>query len=71
MHNEQTNAHLIDSLLYCSVFIAPACFNANASSSGNFYSVTAKLHKRVHAALLVFFKKLSHCLFRNVKTIKH
>jgi len=31
MHNEQTNAHLIDSLLYCCLFIAPTCFNANAS----------------------------------------
>jgi hypothetical protein len=42
MYNEQTNAHLIDSLLYCSVFIA------YASSSGNSNSLPAKLHKRVN-----------------------
>jgi hypothetical protein len=28
MYNEQTNAHLTDSLLYCSIFIAPTSFNA-------------------------------------------
>jgi len=32
MYNEQTNAHLIDSLFYCSLFITPTCFNTNASS---------------------------------------
>jgi hypothetical protein len=31
MYNEQTNAHLIENLLYCSVFIVPTCFNANMS----------------------------------------
>jgi hypothetical protein len=70
MYNEQTNAHLIDSLLYCSLFIAPTCFNANAPSSGSSYSVPAKLHKCVHAVLVVFLKKLSHLFFRNVKTLK-
>ena len=56
MYNEQTNAYLIDSLLYYSLFIAPAYFNANASSSRSSHSVPAKLHKHVHALLVVFFK---------------
>jgi len=55
MYNEQTNAHLTDFLLHCSLFIAPTCFDANASSSGSSQSVPAKLHKRVHAVLVVFF----------------
>jgi hypothetical protein len=54
MYNEQTNARLINVLLYCSILIAPTYFNANASSSGSSYSLPAKLHKRVHAVLLVF-----------------
>jgi hypothetical protein len=49
MYNEQTNTHFIDSLLYCSLFIVPTCFNANASSSGSSYSRPAKLRKDVHA----------------------
>jgi len=49
--------HLLDSLLYCSLFIAPMCFNVNASSSGSCHSVPAKLHKCIHAVLVVFFKK--------------
>ena len=32
---EQTNAHLIDCLSYCSLFIAPACFNANTSHTSD------------------------------------
>jgi hypothetical protein len=32
MYNEPSNAHPIDSLLYCSIFIATTCFNTNASS---------------------------------------
>jgi hypothetical protein len=36
---KKTNEHLIDSLLFCSLFIAPTCFNANASSSGSSYSL--------------------------------
>jgi hypothetical protein len=71
MYTVQTNTHLIDSSLYCSIFIAPTCFNANASSSGSSYSVPAKLHEHVHAVLVVFFKKLSDSLFRIVKTFKH
>jgi hypothetical protein len=71
MHNVQTNAHLIDSLLHRSIFIAPTCFNAKASSSESSYSVPAKLHKRVHAVLVVIFKKLSDSLFRIVKTLQH
>jgi hypothetical protein len=55
MYNEQTNTHLIDSLLHGSLIIAATCFNANASSSGSSYSLSAKLHKRVHAVLVVFF----------------
>jgi hypothetical protein len=60
MYNEQTNAHFIDSLLYCSLFIAPACFNANMSSSGSSYLLPAKVHKRVHAVLVVFFLRSLH-----------
>jgi hypothetical protein len=45
MYDKQTNAHLIDSLIYCSLFITPTCFKASASSSGSSYSVPAKLHK--------------------------
>ena len=55
-YNEQTNAHLIDSLLYYSLYIAPAYFNNNTSSSGSTHSVPAKLRKRVHALLVVLFK---------------
>ena len=58
MCNEQTNAHLTDSLLYCSLFIAHTLFNANSSFSGTSHSVPAKLriHKRVHADFVVFLK---------------
>jgi len=42
-------------LLYGSLFIAPTCFGANASSSGSSDPVLAKLHKRVHAVLVVLF----------------
>jgi hypothetical protein len=55
MYNEQTNAHLIDSSLYSSLFIAPACFNPKASSSVSSYSLPAKLHKRAHAVFVAFF----------------
>jgi hypothetical protein len=55
VYNEQTNVHLIDSLLYCSLFIAPTCFNANASSSGISYALPANWHKCVHAVLVGFF----------------
>jgi hypothetical protein len=66
MYNEQTNAHLIDSLLYSSVFIGLICFNANASSSESSYSLPAKLHKRVNAVLVVFFKKTPPRLHEHV-----
>jgi len=33
MYNKQTNAQLIDSSLYCSLFIAPMCFNSGPGSS--------------------------------------
>jgi hypothetical protein len=42
-------------LLYRSLFIAPTCFNTNTSSSGSSHSVPAKLHKRDHVVLVVFF----------------
>jgi hypothetical protein len=71
MYNKQTNADLIDSLLYSYVFIVPACFNTNASSSGNSYSMPAKLYTHVHAALVMFFKKLSHSFLRISKTLKN
>jgi hypothetical protein len=29
MYNDPKNAHSIDNLLCCSIFIAPTCFNAN------------------------------------------
>jgi hypothetical protein len=58
-YNEQTNAHLIDSLLY-RFFIAPARFNANALSSGSSYTLPAKLHKSVHAVLVVFCLRSFH-----------
>jgi hypothetical protein len=57
VYNEQTNAHLIDSLrvLYCSLFIAATLFNANAPSSRKSYSVPVEFHKRVHTFVVVFF----------------
>ena len=55
MYNEQTNTHLIDSLLYSSLFIAPICFNAKPSSSVSFHSVPAKLRKCVYAVLVLFY----------------
>jgi hypothetical protein len=55
MYNEQTNAHLIYSLLYrFFVYFAPTSLNANASSSGSSYSLPAKLLTRVHALLVIF-----------------
>jgi hypothetical protein len=65
MYNKQRHAHWIDSLSYCSIYTAATRFNAKASSSGSCYFVPAKLHKPVHAVLVVFFlkKKLSHSLF--------
>jgi len=42
MYNDQTNAHLIYSLLYNFLFVAPTCFDANASSSGSSHSMPAK-----------------------------
>jgi hypothetical protein len=44
MYNEETNAHLINSLLNCSLFIVPTCSNDDASSSGSSYSLPTKLH---------------------------
>jgi hypothetical protein len=67
MYNEQSNAHVIDSLLCYSLFIAPTCFNANVSSSGSSYSVPAKLHKRAQAVLVVFFKKLLRSFLEPLK----
>jgi hypothetical protein len=61
---KQTHAHLIDSLLYRSLFIAPTCFNANASSSGSSHSVPAKLYKYVRAVLARFIKKGLNVHFR-------
>ena len=57
MYDAPTDAHLTDSLLHCSLFMAHACFNASASSSGISQSVPAKLHKPVHAVLVEFKKK--------------
>jgi hypothetical protein len=71
MYKEQTKAHLIDSLLYCSVFIVPTYFKTNESSSVSSYSLLAKLHKHVHAVLVVFCKKLSRSLFTILLTLKY
>ena len=71
MYNEQTDAHLADILLFCSLFIAATCFSANTSSRGSCHSVPAKSHKRVHAVLVIFFfLKSSLFFFRIVKTLK-
>ena len=43
MYSEQTNAHLIDSSLYCSLFTVPTRFNANSSSSGSSHSVPERV----------------------------
>jgi hypothetical protein len=43
----------LTALLYCSLFIAPTCFNVNVSSSGGSYLVFAKLHKPVHVVMVV------------------
>jgi hypothetical protein len=58
MYNEKTNAHLIESLGYHSVFIAPTCFNANTSSSGSSYSVYAgpsskNINNKIHRAIVL------------------
>jgi hypothetical protein len=72
MYNEHTDAHLIV-LLYCSLFIAPTRFKANTSSSESYNSVPAKLHKRVHAVLVLFKKRKKNfhvIFFRIIKTLK-
>jgi hypothetical protein len=69
MYNEQTNAHLLEVLLYCSLFIAPTCVSANLSSSGSSYLVPAKLHNHVHTVLVVFFLRNFHLSFRIIKTV--
>ena len=71
MYIEQTNPHMSASLLYCSLFIAPTCFNVNTSYSGSSHLVPAKLHKRVHAVWWSSFSKLSLSFFRVVKILKH
>jgi len=64
---KQTNAHLTDIILYRFLFIAPTCFVV--SSSGSCHSVSAKLHKRVHAVLVVFFQKwMGQVLKNTIKT---
>jgi hypothetical protein len=70
IYNEQTNAHLIGSLLYFSLFIGPTRFIANGSSSGSSYSLPAELHKRVHAVLVVFFKETFTFVFLELLNIK-
>jgi len=62
-YNEQTNAHVTDAILYSSLFIAPTHFDANTASSASSRSVPAKLHKRVHAAFMAFFKRNFHIHF--------
>jgi hypothetical protein len=67
MYNEQTNAHLNDYLLYSSLFIAPTCFDANASSSGRSHSVPAK---NVFMQPCWCLKKAFTFVFRIVETLK-
>jgi hypothetical protein len=67
MYNERPNAHLIEHLLYCSLPVAPTCFNINASFSGSSHLVPAKLRKRVHEVLVVFLN--FHILF--LESLKH
>jgi hypothetical protein len=69
-YNEQTNAHSIDSLLYCSIFIAPTCFNTKRHPQG---ALTRFLlsHINVFMQSWCCFQKLTHSLFRKVKTLKH
>jgi hypothetical protein len=54
MHTEQTNA-LVTVYYNVSLFIAPTCINANSLPSVGSYSLPAKLHKGVHAVLMVVF----------------
>jgi hypothetical protein len=58
MYNKQTNAHLIESLGYQSIFIAPTCFNTNMSSSGSSYSVYAgpsskNMNNKIHRTIIL------------------
>ena len=56
MYIEQTKPHMINSLLYCSLFIALNMFQGQRVILRSSHSVPAKLHKRVRAVLVVFFK---------------
>jgi hypothetical protein len=54
VYNKQTDAHVMTVCYSVSLFTAPTCFNANSSSSGSSCLLPAKLHKCVHAVLVVF-----------------
>jgi hypothetical protein len=54
MYKEQTSTHLITGYYTVSLFIAVTYFNANSSSSESSCSLPAKLHKSVHAVLVMF-----------------
>jgi len=64
MHNEQTNAHVIDSLLYCALFMAPTRFNANASSPGSSHLVVTK------TARTCLCKQMLYCPTNALKYVK-
>jgi hypothetical protein len=70
MHNEQTNAHLCDSLLNCSTFVALTCFKANASSSGSSIRCLLSCMIVLMESWWCVVKKLSHSLLEIVKTLK-
>jgi hypothetical protein len=52
MYNEQTIAHLMTVYYTVSLFITATCFDA--PSSGSSCLLPAKLHKSVHAVLVMF-----------------
>jgi hypothetical protein len=68
--NIKPNAHLFDSLLYCSVFIASTCFNTNASSSESSIRCLLSYMNVLMQSWWWFVKKLSHSILRIVKTLK-
>jgi hemerythrin len=68
MYNEQTNAHLIDSLLYCFFIYRSYMFQRQRVILRELLFVPAKLHKRVHTVFVVSFKKLS---IRLLESLKH
>jgi hypothetical protein len=63
-NNHQTNAHLIYSLLYFSIFVAPTCFNAKASSSSSPILCLLSYVNVLMQSWWCFVENLSHSVFR-------